>query len=57
MHVEFRPLLKEFLEAVSEIFEIYIYTAGNKNYADLVLDTIDSKSVIQKRFYRDCCKK
>lgn len=57
MYVESRPHLQEFLIAVSSIFEVYIYTAGNKEYADVVLDEIDQKKVIQKRFYRECCKK
>jgi TFIIF-interacting CTD phosphatase-like protein len=34
-----------------------VYTAGNKDYADAVLNEIDRKKVIQKRFYRECCKK
>lgn len=57
MYVECRPFLQEFLTAASEIFDIYVYTAGNKSYADAVLDEIDKKGVIKKRFYRDCCKK
>lgn len=57
MYIESRPLLEEFLVAVSSIFEVYIYTAGNQSYADAVLNEIDSKNVIRRRFYRDCCKK
>jgi TFIIF-interacting CTD phosphatase-like protein len=34
-----------------------VYTAGNKDYADAVLNEINRKKVIQKRFYRECCKK
>jgi TFIIF-interacting CTD phosphatase-like protein len=41
MFVESRPLLKDFLQAVSTIFEVHIYTAGNKSYADAVIDEID----------------
>ena len=40
MYVEYRPYLREFLKAASEIFTIYVYTAGYKEYADLVLDSI-----------------
>ena len=42
-----------FLEKMAEIFDIYIFTAGVKNYADQVLDWIDPKGLIKKRFYRD----
>lgn len=41
MYVEPRPLAKQFLKALSEIFTIYIYTAGRKTYADTVLNIID----------------
>ena len=36
---------------------MYVYTAGNKKYADLVLDDIDKDGIIEKRFYRNSCKK
>jgi TFIIF-interacting CTD phosphatase-like protein len=57
MYVEPRPLARSFLKAVSEIFTVYIYTAGEKQYADTVLNIIDPENLIQKRFYRDSCKK
>lgn len=57
MYIEPRPFAREFLKAVSELFTVYIYTAGKKSYADAVLDIIDTDKVIQKRFYRDSCKK
>lgn len=57
MYIEPRPFAREFLKAVSEIFTVYIYTAGKRSYADAVLDIIDTEKVIQKRFYRDSCKK
>ena len=57
MYVEPRPLAKQFLQAVSQIFNIYVYTAGEKKYADAVLNIIDPDNLIQRRFYRDSCKK
>ena len=57
MFVEPRPMVQEFLRAVSEVFTIYVYTAGKKNYADKVLKVIDSEGLIEKRFYRDSCRK
>ena len=41
MYVEPRPMVQEFLKAVSEVFTLYVYTAGKKNYADRVLKVID----------------
>jgi RNA polymerase II subunit A small phosphatase-like protein len=57
MFIEPRPFAREFLKAVAEIFTVYIYTAGKKSYADAVLDVIDVEQVIQKRFYRDSCRR
>ena len=34
-----------------------MYTAGKKKYADTVLDQLDPSGVIEKRFYRDSCRK
>lgn len=57
MYVEPRPFANDFLLSCSEIFTIYVYTAGKKKYADQVLDQLDIHGVIEKRFYRDSCKK
>lgn len=57
MYVEPRPLARQFLSAVAEIFTVYVYTAGEKKYADTVLNIIDPDQLIEKRFYRDSCKK
>ena len=57
MYVEPRPLAGQFLKKVAEIFTVYIYTAGEKKYADAVLNIIDPENLIEKRFYRDSCRK
>ena len=57
MFIEPRPFAREFLRAVGEIFTVWIYTAGKKSYADSVLDIIDVDKAIQKRFYRESCRK
>ena len=44
MFIEKRPLLDEFLDAVNKIFDVWVYTAGNRKYADAVLDEIDPKN-------------
>ena len=55
-----RPFVREFLEIASELFELAIFTAGEREYADQILDDIcpNSKTILpkNKRKYRDSCK-
>ena len=49
-----RPGVKEFLEKLSPFYEIIIFTAGVKDYADNLLDQIDAQNkLIQHRLYRE----
>lgn len=49
-----RPYARVFLERVSEFFEIVIFTAATKDYADKILDHIDEKhEYISHRLYRE----
>lgn len=51
--VFFRPYVDFFLEKMSKYYEIMIFTAALKEYADEVLDYLDpEKKIISKRFYR-----
>ena len=56
MDVFFRPHLKLFLQEISKYFDLAIFTAAMKNYADTILDYIDPKNeYFQFRLYRDAC--
>lgn len=55
VNVRKRPLVDEFLRAVAEDFELVIFTAGTKEYANLVLDVLDKDRLIQHRLFRDHC--
>lgn len=48
-----RPFLEDFLEEVSLFFNVHVYTASEKNYADMILNVIDPKNKIQKKLYRN----
>ena len=51
-----RPFANEFLKAVSKEFEVVLFTAGAKEYADRVLDILDPSGVFfDYRFYREKC--
>ena len=50
-----RPGAKEFLKSMSEFFEIVVFTAGMKDYADWVLNILDPEGLISHRLYRDHC--
>ena len=48
-----RPFCFSFLEDMSKIFEVIIFTAATKDYADSILDVIDpDKKLINHRLYR-----
>ncbi|KAF8081752.1 hypothetical protein N665_0868s0008 [Sinapis alba] len=40
-----RPFLGEFLKAANEMFTMYAYTMGNRDYAKFILDLIDPKHI------------
>jgi len=50
-----RPHLDIFLNTLSQLCDIYIYTAATKEYADKIIDYIDKNKIISNRFYRHDC--
>lgn len=49
-----RPHLFEFLKEMSRFYEMIIFTASTKEYADLILNLIDpNKEYFMHRLYRD----
>jgi len=50
-----RPHVDLFLETVSQWFELVIFTASLSVYADAVLDKLDAKKTINRRYYRQSC--
>lgn len=54
IYISYRPYLVEFLEKVSSLFEIVVFTASEREYASMVLDRIDpEQKYIHHRLYRD----
>jgi CTD small phosphatase-like protein 2 len=48
-----RPYCQEFLDEMAKHYEIVIFTAAVKQYADTILDSIDQKKRIAYRLYRE----
>lgn len=47
-----RPGAQKFLEEMYKYYEIVVFTAGMKDYADWVLDQLDTENHIKHRLYR-----
>ncbi|XP_028802602.1 CTD small phosphatase-like protein 2 [Neltuma alba] len=56
VYVRKRPFLEVFLKRVSEIFEVIIFTASQRCYAEKLLDVLDPDGkFFSGRRYRDSC--
>lgn len=54
--VRLRPYVIDCLERLSNIYEILVFTAGEQEYADNILDYIDpDHKIFLKRLYRQDC--
>ncbi|GMH30236.1 hypothetical protein Nepgr_032079 [Nepenthes gracilis] len=56
VYVKQRPYLQTFLERVAEMFELFVFTAGQSFYAEQLLDILDPDGkLISGRAYRESC--
>ena len=56
--VRLRPYVQDVLEKLQQWYEIIVFTAGEQEYADEILDYIDPRNTIfKKRLYRQDCIK
>ena len=53
--VSVRPGAEEFLKAVADLYEVVLFTASTKYYADIVVNEIDKTRAIKYRLYRESC--
>lgn len=54
--INIRPFAFECLKSAKELFQVVVFTASHKSYADAVLDFLDPENeLIDWRLYRDSC--
>ncbi|CAI2364057.1 unnamed protein product [Moneuplotes crassus] len=51
-----RPYLEEFLDHISKKFEVVFYTPAISEYANAIINKIDSNNIVAGRLFRDSCK-
>lgn len=51
-----RPYVKEFLQSMAKIYELFVYTCAKKEYAEKILDILDpQRKLFRHRLYQDDC--
>ncbi|XP_037626829.1 CTD small phosphatase-like protein 3 isoform X1 [Sebastes umbrosus] len=51
-----RPHVKEFLQSMAKIYELFVYTCAKKEYAEKILDILDpQRKLFRHRLYQDDC--
>jgi len=53
--VKKRPHVDTFLQKMSALYDIIVFTASLSNYADPLLDLLDKHKVVQHRLFREAC--
>ncbi|KAG7282807.1 hypothetical protein CRUP_012196 [Coryphaenoides rupestris] len=56
VYVVLRPYVREFLQAMAKVYEMFVYTSAKKGYAEKLLDILDpQKKLFRHRLYQEHC--
>ncbi|XP_058493758.1 CTD small phosphatase-like protein 3 [Solea solea] len=56
VHMILRPHVKEFLQSMAKVYELFVYTCAKKEYAEKILDILDpQRKLFRHRLYQDDC--
>jgi len=55
VYVKIRPYYDDWLINLSQYYEIVVFTAAEQDYADAILDILDTENLINRRLYRQHC--
>lgn len=57
VYVRKRPFVDEFLEHLSPLYELVVYTASVAKYANPLMDKLDPHKYVPHRLFREACTK
>ncbi|XP_078524664.1 ADAMTS-like protein 5 isoform X2 [Lissotriton helveticus] len=56
VYMKLRPHVREFLETLSKMYEMFVFTTAKKEYAEKVLDVLDpQRKLIRHRLFQEDC--
>uniref|UniRef100_A0A3Q4B0D0 FCP1 homology domain-containing protein n=1 Tax=Mola mola TaxID=94237 RepID=A0A3Q4B0D0_MOLML len=56
VYMKLRPHVREFLQAMGKIYELFVYTCAKKEYAEKILNVLDpQRKLFRHRLYQDDC--
>ena len=56
LYVYIRPNIRHFMDKVSKMFDVFIFTASEQSYADPIIDQVCPGVDMDHRIYRESCK-
>lgn len=55
VYIKIRPGLRQFIEQISNIFEVYFFTAAQEDYANKIIDMIAPETPQTHRYFKSHC--